>query len=115
MIDYHDGLRASVLTLPEVQIDWSVAWRYQDGKLASTLFWAEEDRPFRHFALLVQNLEPFFATGQPTWPVERTLLTTGMLDALLISHRDGGQIVATPQLEIKYQSKWNWREPPPLK
>jgi hypothetical protein len=44
--------------------------------------------------------------------VERTLLTTGVLDALLISHRDGGRTVATPHLDIKYETEWQWREPP---
>ncbi len=113
VIDYRDGLRASVLTLGSLYLDWSVAWRYGDGRSDSTAFWTQEARPFTHFALLVQQLEPFFRTGRPTWPVERTLLTTGVLDALLISHRDGGTIVSTPQLAIAYQSRWNWRQPPP--
>jgi len=113
VIDYNDGLRASVLTLQHAYIEWGVAWRYGDGRSDSTVFWTQEARPFMHFAFLMQNLEPFFQTGKPTWPVERTLLTTGMLDALLISHRDVGRIVETPHLDIKYQSEWNWREPPP--
>lgn len=115
VIEYTDGLKASVLTLPETQLDWTAAWRYGDGSSAATVFWTEEDRPFMHFSLLVKELEPFLTTGKPTWPVERTLLTTGMLDALLISHRDGGKIVETPQLAIKYQTQWQWKQPPPPK
>jgi hypothetical protein len=115
VIEYTDGLKASVLTLPETQLDWTAAWRYADGNSAATVFWTQEDRPFLHFSLLVEGLEPFLTTGKPTWPVERTLLTTGMLDALLISHRDGGKIVATPHLDIKYQSEWNWKAPPAIK
>jgi hypothetical protein len=113
VIDYHDGLRASVLTLDQLYIDWTVAWRYRDGTAASTVFWTQEERPFMHFGMLVQNLEPFFATGKAPWPVERTLLTSGLVDSLLVSRRDGGRVVETPQLAIKYQSEWNWREPPP--
>ncbi len=111
IVDYCDGLRASVLTVGNLYIDWSVAWRYADGQSASTVFWTQEARPFTHFAILVKQLEPFFQTGIPTWPVERTLLTTGMLDALLISHRDGGKLIATPELNFSYQSAWNWTEP----
>lgn len=113
VIDYRDGLRAGVLTANELFAEWCVAWRYGDGRTDSTVFWTQEARPFMHFAILVQNLEPFFRTGKPTWPVERTLLTTGMLDALLISHRDDGRIIETPHLAIKYHSDWTWREPPP--
>ncbi len=113
IIDYEDGLRASVLTLEQLYIDWTVAWRYTDGQSAATVFWTQEERPFQHFGILVQNLEPFFQTGKPTWPVERTLLTSGMLDALLISHHEGGRIVETPQLAIQYQSEWNWKQPAP--
>jgi hypothetical protein len=111
VIEYNDGLRATVLTLSEVMVEWSAAWRYQDGTSAATVFRTTEERPFMHFAYLVKNLEPFFTTGKPTWPVERTLLTTGMLDALLISRRDGGKIVATPHLDIKYETHWQWRDP----
>ena len=114
VMEYTDGLKASVLTLPETQLDWTAAWRYADGNSAATVFWTQEDRPFMHFSLLVHGLETFLTTGKPTWPVERTLLTSGMLDALLISHRDAGKIVETPYLDIKYQSDWNWKAPPVL-
>jgi hypothetical protein len=112
VIDYNDGLRASVLTLDQLYIDWTAAWRYEDGSVQATVFWAPEVRPMMHFSFLVQGLEPFLESGKPTWPVERTLLTTGMLDSLLISARDGGRLVETPHLAIEYESEWEWRQPP---
>jgi hypothetical protein len=113
VIDYEDGLRANVLTLNGAVGEWTVAWRYGDGQTASTCFWTQEARPFMHFAFLLQGVEKMIHTGQPTWPAERTLLTSGALDALLVSRKDGGKPVATPQLKIAYQPTHVWRQPPP--
>ena len=71
-----------------------------------------------HFSLLVQHLERFFQSKVATWPVERSLLTTGLLDALLISRRDGGRLVKTPFLRIAYKPTWSWAQPsdlPPIR
>jgi hypothetical protein len=46
--------------------------------------------------------------------VERTLLTSGVLDALLIAKKQGdGQWLETPYLNIEYTTSWNWTPPPP--
>jgi hypothetical protein len=42
-------------------------------------------------------------TGQAPYPVERTLLTTGILEAAMESHRFRGTRLETPQLvEVHY-------------
>ena len=66
-----------------------------------------------YFAELTRHIDSFMHSGEAPWPVERTLLTTGLLDALLISHRDKGRRVETPYLDIAYQSKFDWNQPPP--
>ena len=44
-----------------------------------------------------------FLTGTPTYPVERTLLVTGVLDSLMESHAAGHTRVPTPHLsEVGY-------------
>ncbi|MCH8149326.1 MAG: hypothetical protein IH987_15305, partial [Planctomycetes bacterium] len=41
--------------------------------------------------------------GKPSYPVERTLLTTGVLDALHGSRHAGGKRVQTPHLhDLRY-------------
>jgi len=113
VIDYEDGLRASILTANGAVGEWTVAWRYGDGRSESTCFWTQEARPFMHFTYLLKGAEQMIHTGQPTWPPERTLLTSGALDALLVSHKDSGKTIPTPQLNIVYQPTHAWQQPPP--
>ena len=113
VVDYADGLRANIFTLNGAIGEWSAAWRYQDESIDSTLFAVQEARPFMHFALLVQGIDEMMQTGKPSWPVERTLQTSGTLDALLISKKDNSRPVATPYLSVSYQSRWNWTQPAP--
>jgi hypothetical protein len=113
VIEYMDGLRASVLTLNGAVAEWAVAWKSSDrDQPMATLFWTQEMRPFQHFNYQLLGIEKMVQTGKPTWPLERTLLTTGLLDALLVSKRDGGKIIETPWLAFSYQSDFQWRQPP---
>jgi hypothetical protein len=113
VVDYSDGLRANILTLNGAVGEWSSAWRYADDSVESTLFFTQEARPFMHFAYLVEGIDAMMQTGKPTWPVERTLLTSGMLDALLISKKENSRRVETPYLAISYQNPRDWKQPPP--
>ncbi len=113
IVNYRDGLRVSVLHMSAPVNEWAVAWRDAEEHVESTVFWTQEARPFMHFSYLLQGAEKMIHTGKATWPVERTLVTSGLLDALLISKRDGGRVVETPYLDIHYSPNWTWREPPP--
>ena len=111
-VRYADGLRANILTLNGAVVEWSAAWRYADDSLDSAVFWTQEARPYMHFTYLLEGANRMFQTGEPTWPVERTLMTSGLLDALLISKQHGGESLDTPHLMFEYQSEWDWHQPP---
>lgn len=113
-IEYNDGLKASVVTLDNGLAEWAAAWNYQDGPGPAFLFRLQEEHPFAHFSHLLKGVEQMMHTGKPTWPTERTLMTSGLLDALLTSKSFGGGWLETPVLNIQYQSDWNWQEPPPM-
>ncbi|MEK6238146.1 MAG: hypothetical protein N2C14_25820, partial [Planctomycetales bacterium] len=112
VIDYQDGLRANVLTLNQAVAEWAIAWETESRETQSTLFWTQEARPFTHFTHLLRGVERMFHRGKPSWPPERTLMTSGLLDALLISKRQGGRMLRTPYLEFSYDSDWTWVRPP---
>jgi hypothetical protein len=112
-IEYADGLRAHVLELNGAAGEWSAAWRDADGREESSLFWTQEGRPAMHFTWLLRGLEQMILTGQPSWNVERTLLSSGALHALLISQKEDQRRVETPYLMLGYQPSWRWNEPPP--
>jgi hypothetical protein len=55
------------------------------------------------FNPLVNNMEKMFLTGKPTYPVERTLLTTGLVAAGVESLYRQQERYETPHLAITYQ------------
>ena len=114
VLEYSDGLRAHILELNGAVGEWTGAWRYaDDGKIESAQFVTQEARPGMHFTYLLHGIEKMMLTDKPTWPVERTLMTTGALDALLTSRFKGGNRLETPELQFSYQSHWRWKQPPP--
>lgn len=113
-LEYVDGLRASVIELNGAVGEWTGAWRYEGSdEVGSSLFWTQEGRPGMHFTILLNGIEDMMLTGKPSWPAERTLMTSGALDSLLMSRFYGGSRLPTPHLRFSYQHPWRWVEPPP--
>ena len=54
------------------------------------------------FTYLGQNVQEMFLTGRPQYPVERTLLVSGVLDALHESRHRGHTRIETPHLNVSY-------------
>lgn len=110
--EYADGLRANLFTLNGAILHWAAAWKYDDGSSAATLAPTQESGAFMNFAFQTRGIERMILTGHPAWPAERTLMTSGALDAALISLRDGGREVETPYLKFSYPAFWTWQPPP---
>jgi hypothetical protein len=104
LIEYNDGTRGTVLLLNGHVLDFTFAAKLRgESKPASCLFHLPPPPGARFFDAQVANLEKFFESGKAPYPVERTLLTTGILDAAMRSHQRGGVRIETPELlEVRY-------------
>jgi hypothetical protein len=104
VIEYRDGLQAAAFLLTGAVEDFTVALDVTGRpEPVSTLMWLQNGRPHHHFACLVKNIEKMFISGKATYPVERTLLTSGILDFALESRFQGYKKLETPQLDVRYQ------------
>lgn len=102
--EYMDGLVGNILMLPEYAAGTSVAVRIRESPTPIALRFDERTEPrYPHFAYLLKVIECFFESSRPVYPVERTLLTTGILDRSLLSLSEDQKRIMTPELEIKYQ------------
>jgi len=57
--------------------------------------------PFGHFSYQLGAFEATIRAGQTVYPVERTLLTTGILDRCMHGLAGGGISEQTPELAIR--------------
>ena len=106
IVDYSDGLRAAAFLMTGLVEDFTIAIDLE-GQAApfTTLMNLQNNRPHHHFGTLVKNIEEMFETGRPPYPVERTMLTSGILDFGLESRFRGYIKLDTPQLaSVRYQS-----------
>ncbi len=103
LVEHADGLRTATLMLNGYVHDFAYAARV-DGQVHGTQFYLQNDGPFAHFSYLCRNVQEFFKTGQAPYPPERTLLTTGIIDAAMNSRYEDHRKVDTPYLAIAYES-----------
>jgi hypothetical protein len=106
LLDYRDGFRAAVLQTGKSAQRWNFACRVK-GEVdprVTTFYpgpWGNRNL-FRALSHAIQHL---FVTGEPAYPVERTLLVSGVLDAAMHSRHAAGAVQETPHLEFGYQAQ----------
>jgi hypothetical protein len=103
LIEYRDGLKAAAYLSPRYVKEFAFAGKVK-GHAEPLACWYELPKPQRdHFSFLVQHVAEMMVKGKAAYPVERTLLTTGMLAALVESKATGHKRIETPHLDVKYQ------------
>lgn len=102
-MEYRDGTRGTILLLNGHVLDVTFAAKLRgESKPASCLFRLPPPPGARFFDAQVANLEKFLETGKAPYPPERTLLTTGVLDAAMRSHHQHGARIETSELDVRY-------------
>jgi hypothetical protein len=117
IVEYRDGFKGAVAMLngwvQETNGDgggFTFAGRLRgENRPAACQFYLQQPDPFAHFEYLLKAIDAMFQSGHAVYPVERTLLTTGILDAVMISKAEKNRRVETPHLEIRYQpTEWGF-------
>lgn len=104
LIEYRDGFLASMLMVDGLAGEFLFAARRKGAAAPdAALFWLQEPEPFAHFARLAAAVQQMFLTRRPAYPVERTLLTTGVLLAAHDSLYGESRRIETPHLAIRYR------------
>ena len=105
VLEYTSGLKGAVYLLNGL-IEQAVFAATVRGAAepVSTELWLQPSRPFSHFSGLTHYIEQMIVTGRPAYPVERTLLTTGALAALMDSAYQGHRQLETPHLNVSYRA-----------
>jgi len=112
-IEYLDGLKSTMLLMNGLVGDFTFAASLKDqAEPLSTLFYLPTNPNVSYSAALMSNAEEMFITGKAPYPVERTLLTSGILAACLGSLGNGQKRIETPHLKVGYQAGKStfWRE-----
>lgn len=102
LIEHTDGLRSACLIPGGPVSSFLFAARIEGQRRpVSSLFWLQEPG-FGHFSYLMGAIARMVRTGTPPYPVERTVLTTGVLSFAMDSRFEGHRRIETPELAISY-------------
>lgn len=104
LFEHADGLKSCVAMANGVSRHFGFAAKLKgQAEPVATWFELQLDRPYGHFTYLLKAIEEMFHTGRASYPVERTLLTTGILDYAMHSIAQDGRKFSTRDLNVTYQ------------
>lgn len=102
--EYADGVKATMLLLNGLVGDITFAARLKgQAEPLSTLFYLPPTPNVTYSAALMAKAEEMFLTGKAPYPIERTLLTTGLVAAGMKSLATSQKRLETPHLAVRYQ------------
>ena len=104
-IEYRDGLKATMLMLDGAVKDFNFAGRLKGAaQIQSTQFLLTPEPNVTYSACLMHKVEEMILGGAAPYPVDRTLLVSGMLESCLTSKLQKQARLETPHLGVTYQA-----------
>ena len=102
--DYNDGTKATMLLMNGLVGDFTFAAKLKNqDETLSTLFHLPPNPNVVYSASLMSKAEETFVNHKSPYPIERTLLTSGLVEAAVRSLGRGQKRLPTPYLDIRYQ------------
>ena len=103
-LEYIDGTRAAMLMLNGAVGDFTFAARVRGmSEIQSTQFHLPPEPNVTYSACLVAKIEEMILHGAAPYPVERTMLVSGMLESCLESRLQRNKLMRTPHLAVRYK------------
>lgn len=103
LVHYKDGLKAAVLRIGHNSTRWNFACRLKnEPQIQATAFHVGPWENRCLFKALSHAIQHHFVEGKAPYPVERTLLTTGALEAAMRARQTEAKGLDTPHLEFAY-------------
>ncbi|MDR3619701.1 MAG: hypothetical protein P4L85_10145 [Paludisphaera borealis] len=103
-VDYVDGVKATLLMLDGALGDYNLAVKVKGRpEILSTQFLLPPNPNVAYSACLMNHVSTMFETGRADYPVERTMLVSGILESCLDSKLKGHAPLDTPHLAVHYQ------------
>lgn len=104
-IEYRDGLNAVMLMLDGAIRDFNFAARIKGpSQIWSTQFLLSPEPNVTYSACLMHKAREMFDTGVAPYPIERTLLVSGILESCLTSKVQDHARLETPHLSVAYKA-----------
>jgi hypothetical protein len=116
IIEHVDGFRTTMLLAPIRDFNYAGLRADRDEIVSCQMYLpmpTHGSTTADFFTPLVRHIEDLVLTGKPPYPIERNLLTSGMVIAGVNSLHRGSEVIATPELKIAYQvgkESTFWRE-----
>ncbi len=102
--EYRDGLKGTMLLMNGLVSDFTFAAKLKNSEEPlSTLFYLPPNPNVTYSASLMSKAEKTFVTGKAAYPVERTLLTSGLLESAIHSLKTSQKPLNTPHLDVRYK------------